>query len=229
MLPQEIKELFEKGAPIYDLTNNFLSLGIDEFWRRKFARSAKLSSGSILGDIATGTGKVATQIAKLNPEATIIGLDFSPHMLKFAQKRIKGVKLNNVFFLVGDGTALPIKKNSFDGLTIVFGIRNFTRRELALKEFYEVLKPKGQLLIMEFGFPQIAIFRFIYQFYFNFILPRVGNFLWSSPRAYTYFRDSVYTFPPPDKFIEMIKQAGFKEITFQKLTGGIVNIFEAIK
>ncbi|MCX8012415.1 MAG: bifunctional demethylmenaquinone methyltransferase/2-methoxy-6-polyprenyl-1,4-benzoquinol methylase UbiE [Desulfobacterota bacterium] len=229
MLSQEIKELFEKGAPNYDTTNNFLSLGLDKFWRRKLAHSTKLPPGGTLVDIATGTAQVATQVAKLNPHATIIGLDFSPNMLKLAQKRIKKAQLKNTFFLIGDGSLLPFAKNSFDALTVVFGIRNFTQRERALKEFYEVLKANGQLIIMEFGFPKATIFRFFYQLYFNFILPRLGNYFWSSSIAYNYFRDSVHKFPSPDKFIEMIKQAGFKEITLQKLTGGVVNIFRGIK
>ena len=226
---QEIKELFEKEASRYDLTNALLSFGIDSYWRKAVARSIRVRKGGWVADIATGTTKVATQIAQYNPNAKIIGLDFSPNMLRYGLKRLEKNRLKNVFFSIGDGTALPFARHSFDALTIVFGIRNIIQKESALKEFYEVLQPNGQLIIVEFGFPQMLLFRPLYRFYFNHILPRVGNLLVSSNDVYTYFRDSVHRFPSPETFIEMIHAAGFVKATMRPLTGGIVNVFEATK
>ena len=163
------------------------------------------------------------------PSAKIVGLDFSPNMLKRGNKKIHKFHYNNIFLLSGDATTLPFPKNSFDALTIVFGIRNIINRELALKEFYSVLKPQGQLIIMEFGFPEIPLFRSLYLFYFNHLLPWIGNLLVSSDHAYTYLRDSVYKFPAPEQFMETLRSVGFKKIQRLSFTGGIVNLFKAFK
>ena len=229
MLTREIKELFEKQASLYDFTNTFLSFGIDDIWRKKVAQSLCLSNNSRVADIATGTAEVAIHIANQNPKAKIVGLDFSPNMLKLANKKIDKFHYNNIFLLSGDATTLPFPKNSFDALTIVFGIRNIINRELALKEFYSVLKSQGQLIIMEFGFPEIPLFRSLYLFYFNHLLPWIGNLLVSSDHAYTYLRDSVHKFPAPEQFMETLRSVGFKKTQRLSFTGGIVDLFKAFK
>ena len=229
MLTREIKELFEKQASLYDFTNTFLSFGIDDFWRKRVAQSLCLPDNARVADVATGTAEVAIHIAKQNPKAKIVGLDFSPNMLKRGNKKIHKFHYNNIFLLSGDATTLPFPKNSFDALTIVFGIRNIINRELALKEFYSVLKPQGQLIIMEFGFPEIPLFRSLYLFYFNHLLPWIGNLLVSSDHAYTYLRDSVYKFPAPEQFMETLRSVGFKKIQRLSFTGGIVDLFKAFK
>jgi demethylmenaquinone methyltransferase / 2-methoxy-6-polyprenyl-1,4-benzoquinol methylase len=229
MLTQEIKELFEKQASLYDFTNTFLSFGIDDFWRKRVAKSLCLPDNARVADIATGTAEVAIHIAKQNPQAKIVGLDFSPSMLKRGDKKIHKFHYNNIFLLSGDATILPFHKNSFDAITIVFGIRNIINRELALKEFYSVLKPQGQLIIMEFGFPEISLFRSLYLFYFNHLLPWIGNLLVSSDHAYTYLKDSVHKFPAPEQFMETLRSVGFKNIQRLSFTGGIVDLFKASK
>lgn len=229
MLTREIKELFEKQASLYDFTNTFLSFGIDDSWRKKVAQSLRLPDDARVADIATGTAEVAIHIANQNPNAKIVGLDFSPNMLKLANKKIDKFHYNNIFLLSGDATTLPFPKNSFDALTIVFGIRNIINRELALKEFYSVLKSQGQLIIMEFGFPEIPLFRSLYLFYFNHLLPWIGNLLVSSDHAYTYLRDSVHKFPAPEQFMETLRSVGFKKTQRLSFTGGIVDLFKAFK
>lgn len=229
MLTREIKELFEKQASLYDFTNTFLSFGIDDIWRKRVAQSLRLPDDARVADIATGTAEVAIHIANQNPNAKIVGLDFSPNMLKLANKKIDKFHYNNIFLLSGDATTLPFPKNSFDALTIVFGIRNIINRELALKEFYSVLKSQGQLIIMEFGFPEIPLFRSLYLFYFNHLLPWIGNLLVSSDHAYTYLRDSVHKFPAPEQFMETLRSVGFKKIQRLSFTGGIVDLFKAFK
>jgi demethylmenaquinone methyltransferase/2-methoxy-6-polyprenyl-1,4-benzoquinol methylase len=226
---EKIKKLFENHASLYDVTNTFLSLGIDDFWRRKVARSLTLPANAIVADIATGTAEVAIHIAREPPRTTIVGLDFSHNMLSLGNKKVRKFHYNNIFLLSGDATALPFPQNSFDALTIVFGIRNIVNRELALKEFYSVLKPRGQLVVMEFGFPQLPPFRSLYLFYFNHLLPRIGNRLVSSDHAYTYLRDSVHKFPAPEQFMETLKSAGFSKIQRCSFTGGIVDLFKAVK
>ncbi|HAX98816.1 MAG TPA: hypothetical protein DCY12_08025 [Candidatus Atribacteria bacterium] len=229
MLAREIKELFEKQSSSYDFTNTFLSLGLDNFWRKKVAHSIKIPVGGLVADIATGTAEVAMHIAKRNPTIKVVGLDFSPNMLKLGLKKIRKFHFKNILLVNGDAVTIPFPKNSFDAITIVFGIRNIINRELALKEFHTVLKPGGHLIIMEFGFPTTAIFRSLYLFYFNKILPRIGNFLVASNHAYTYLRDSVHRFPSPEKVMGKLRAIGFKEIQKQALTGGVVILFKAVK
>lgn len=230
MLDKNIKYLFESGASFYDLANRILSLGIDGLWRKEVARSIKSSNHGLVADIATGTAKVAIQITRKKQNLKVVGVDFSPNMLKTGQKKILKYHFENkILLLLGDGCALPFNQNSFDALTIVFGIRNIPERELALKEFYSVLKPQGQLIIMEFGFPQHPILKPLYLFYFDKILPRLGNFLMRWDDAYTYLNNSVHKFPSPEQFMDMIQAAGFNEVTMRRLTGGIVNLFQAIK
>ncbi len=214
---------------MYDFTNTFLSVGIDDLWRKRVAQSLCLPNNARVADIATGTAEVAIHIAKQNPTVKIVGLDFSPNMLKFGNKKITKFHYNNILLLSGDATALPFQKNSFDALTIVFGIRNIINREQALEEFYSVLTPQGQLVIMEFGFPEAPLFRSLYLFYFNHLLPWIGNLLVSSDHAYSYLRDSVHKFPSPEKFMEILRSVGFKKIQRVSFTGGIVDLFKAFK
>ncbi len=225
-----VKALFERGAPFYDFTNTVLSVGIDDLWRRDIARAISAPEGGVVADVATGTAKVAVSIARRYPHLKVVGVDFSPNMVKRGAKRVMGQQLGErIDFVIGDGCALPFERRSVDAVTVAFGIRNMPARETALQEFFNVLKPGGQLIILEFGFPRNRVLRWLYSVYFNRILPWLGSRLIRVEKAYSYLKDSVYRFPPPDSFVRMIGEAGFKEVTVKPLTGGIVNIFVAAK
>ena len=225
-----VKALFEKGAPFYDATNTVLSLGIDDSWRRAIARAIKVPRGGVVADVATGTAKVAVNIARIQPHLRVVGIDFSPNMVEKGAKRVARKKLSDrIDLAIGDGCMLPLPRNSLDAVTIVFGIRNIPAREAALEEFFKVIKPGGQLIILEFGFPRNVVLRWGYSLYFNYILPWLGSLLIRVEKSYDYLKDSVYKFPSNDSFMSMIRGAGFKNVTVKPLTGGIVNMFTAVK
>ena len=227
---QYVKALFEKGAPFYDATNTVLSLGIDDSWRRDIARAITAPKGGIVADVATGTAKVAVNIARIQPHLKVVGIDFSPNMVAKGAKRVQRKKLTDrIDLAIGDGCMLPLPRNSVDAVTISFGIRNIPAREAALEEFFKVIKPGGQLIILEFGFPRNFILRWGYSLYFNYVLPWLGSLMIRVEKSYDYLKDSVYKFPDPDDFLSMIGDAGFKNVTVKPLTGGIVNMFLAVK
>jgi demethylmenaquinone methyltransferase/2-methoxy-6-polyprenyl-1,4-benzoquinol methylase len=225
-----VKALFEKGAPFYDATNTVLSLGIDDSWRRDIARAIIAPEDGIVADVATGTAKVAVSIARKHPRMKVIGIDFSPNMVVKGAKRVQRKNLaGHIDLAIGDGCMLPLNRESVDAVTISFGIRNIPAREAALTEFFQVIKPGGQLIILEFGFPSNPVLRWGYSLYFNYILPWLGSVLIRVEKSYDYLKDSVYRFPSNEVFMDMVRDAGFKDVTVKPLTGGIVNMFTAVK
>jgi len=225
-----VKALFEKGARFYDVTNTILSLGIDDLWRRDVARAITDQPSGVVADVATGTAKVAAGIARRHPGLHIVGIDFSPNMVEKGAVRVKRKKLENrIDLVIGDGTMLPLERESVVALTVAFGIRNMPEREAALKEFFAVIKPGGRLIILEFGFPRNRILGSLYSWYFNQVLPWLGSRLIRVDESYRYLKESVYSFPAPEAFMDMIRTAGFKRVSVKPLTVGIVNLFVAEK
>ena len=194
------------------------------------ARAINAPGPGVVADVATGTAKVAVSIARRHPRLKVVGVDFSPNMIEKGARRLQREKLSErIVLAIGDGCALPLTRESVEAVTIAFGIRNIPARETALKEFFTVLKPGGQLIILEFGFPKNLLFRWLYTLYFNRVLPWLGSRLIRVDMAYDYLRESVYNFPPPEAFMDMIRATGFAEVSARPLTGGIVNLFVAVK
>ncbi|MEJ2034495.1 MAG: bifunctional demethylmenaquinone methyltransferase/2-methoxy-6-polyprenyl-1,4-benzoquinol methylase UbiE, partial [Deltaproteobacteria bacterium] len=222
--------MFETIAPTYDFQNSFLSLRRDSSWRRALARAVTLDGPGLVLDVAVGTGEVALEICRHHPCARVVGVDFSPAMLAVARKKISGRGFSDrISLLVGDGRRLPIESGHADALTIAFGIRNIEEMDAALAEFQRVLKPGGQLLIMEFSYPEAPVLDKLYRFYFDRILPPVGNLLSRTDYAYSYLSDSVDHFPDDAGFLQLIGRAGFSGMGVRKLTFGIAKIYRGIK
>jgi demethylmenaquinone methyltransferase/2-methoxy-6-polyprenyl-1,4-benzoquinol methylase len=225
-----VKEMFETIAGGYDFQNSFLSLGIDIYWRRVLARLLHPPSDGLVLDVAIGTGEVAMAICRRHPGLRVVGIDFSPAMLAMGRKKIAARGLaRRIGMAAGDGRRLPIRSGSVDAVTISFGIRNIEEKEQVLREFHRVLKPGGQLLIMEFSFPDSKVIGPLYRFYFNHLLPPLGNWLSGTDYAYSYLADSVNDFPVDREFLRMIGQAGFSDLGVRKLTSGIAKIFSGRK
>jgi demethylmenaquinone methyltransferase/2-methoxy-6-polyprenyl-1,4-benzoquinol methylase len=160
----------------------------------------------------------------------VIALDFSARMLGIGRKKIRSSKLDRRIHLgMGDGRSLPVRSNCVDALTIAFGIRNIEEREQALAEFRRVLKPGGQLLVMEFDMPDDPVLGRVYQLYFDYILPLAGNLLSRTNYAYSYLAASVHGFPTQAEFVQEIREAGFSGVGVRKLTYGIARIFRGVK
>jgi len=230
MKDYQVKRMFESIAFSYDFQNSFLSLRRDSYWRRVMAQSLRLPGEALVLDMATGTGEVAVEICRHHPKARVIGVDFSPKMLMVGRRKGKFKKFNDrIHISLGDGRQLPLRSDSFEAATIAFGIRNIEEREQALREFYRVLKPGGQLLIMEFDIPDDPLLGTLYRLYFDYLLPPLGNWLSRTDYAYSYLATSVHGFPTEKDFLWEMGRAGFTSLGIKKLTYGIAKIFRGIK
>jgi demethylmenaquinone methyltransferase/2-methoxy-6-polyprenyl-1,4-benzoquinol methylase len=226
----QVKRMFETIAFSYDFQNSFLSLRRDSYWRRAMAQWLQLGDEALVLDMATGTAEVAVEICNHHPGARVVGVDFSPKMLDIGQKKVKTKNLDSRIHLsLGDGRQLPVQSGCFDAATIAFGIRNIEQRDQALEEFNRILKPGGQLLVMEFDIPDDLVLGTIYRLYFDHILPPLGNLLSRTNYAYSYLADSVHGFPGAKSFLREIAEAGFISLGVKKLTYGVAKIFRGVK
>jgi demethylmenaquinone methyltransferase / 2-methoxy-6-polyprenyl-1,4-benzoquinol methylase len=222
--------MFEEIAFSYDFQNSFLSLRRDVHWRKILAQSIRQNGGTVVLDAATGTAEVAIEICRRRPGTQVVGVDFSPHMLAVGRRKLRERSLeDHITLATGDARQTPFRNASFGGVTMAFGLRNIDDRMRVLKEFRRVLRPGGQLFIMEFGYPDNPLLRILYQLYFDHILPPLGNFLSRTRYAYTYLRESVQAFPEPEAFLKEIGEAGFRDLAIRKLTFGIAKIYSGIK
>ncbi len=225
--------MFDSIAPRYDLLNRLLSGGMDICWRKALVTRLSPQKGETFLDVATGTGDVALDIFRWNPgkALTIYGVDPSGEMLRRAleKTRQKGVPANQIVLIQGSAEALPFPETRFDGLTVAFGVRNFSNLDLGLRELYRVLKPGGRAVILEFSLPRWNILKWFYQLYFKEVLPRIGGLISGNSGAYRYLPDSVGAFPSRQGLRNHILQAGFKSVVFKDKTFGIVTLYKAIK
>ena len=221
-----IRRLFNSIASDYDRLNHILSLNIDKGWRRKAVKEiADRDSPVKVLDVACGTGDFTIEIAKkVSAGSEVIGVDISEGMMEIGKEKMlkAGVTAE---MTVADCEALPYDQNTFDRIAVGFGVRNFEHLDLGLREMCRVLKPDGKLVILELSLPSNRLVRGCYMLYFQKILPMVGGFLSGDRGAYEYLRTSVLRFPAPDKFIEMLKSAGFEQVEHRPLTFGICRMY----
>lgn len=223
---EKIQQMFGAIAPRYDFLNRLLSFGIDRRWRKKTVRLLKYREGSRILDVATGTGDVALEIARCTPSSVkITGADFCREMVELGEQKVaSSAYAGRIDFKVAPCEDLPFAADTFDSITIAFGIRNVVDRKLGLAEMWRVLKPGGRMIILEFSTPRSMLFRQIYYFYFRRLLPVVGG-LFSRYNAYKYLPDSVLEFPSHEEFSRLISEAGFRNIHLKELTFGIATIY----
>ena len=227
---ERIRDMFDSIAPKYDLLNHVLSMGIDKGWRRKVVKEVKRHNPSQILDVATGTCDLAIALAKGCKSAKITGIDLSPEMLavgatKVDKKDLKG----RIELSVEDALNMSYPSESFDALTVAFGVRNFEDLPKGLAEFKRVLKNGGRVYILEFSKPSKGLFASLYNFYSKNILPLIGRMVSKDSRAYTYLPESVIAFPCGKDFESILSSAGFKDISTKKLTMGIASLYTAIK
>ncbi len=223
---EKIQQMFGAIAPRYDFLNRLLSLGIDRRWRTKAVQLLKYREGSRILDVATGTGDVALEIALRTPQSVkITGADFCKEMVDLGvEKVVASPYADRIDLMVAPCEDLPFANDTFDSITIAFGIRNVVDRKLGLAEMWRVLRPGGRMIILEFSTPRSQLFRQLYYFYFRRLLPVVGG-LFSRYNAYKYLPDSVLEFPSQEEFSGMIAEAGFRNIHLHELTFGIATIY----
>lgn len=222
--------MFARIAGRYDLANHLLSGGIDFQWRQKLVRRVRAGRPATVLDLATGSGDVAFALADgLPPEVRITGMDFCEPMLEEAVKKADGhPRWAEIVFRPGDGLALPAPDQSFDAVTISFGLRNMADRDKCLREMRRVLRPGGRLFVLEFSQPH-AGFRPFYYAYLKHILPRVAGVVTGDRSAYEYLCGSIEKYPDRDAMCAEILHAGFRSVEATPLTLGIVALHEAVR
>lgn len=222
-----VRDMFNHIAPYYDFLNRLLSLHQDTLWRRAIVRSLRLPPKPLVLDAACGTGDVMLEIlGRANHSAQIAGLDFSVAMLRLARAKLRPYMMQGRAVLVAaDALAMPFSENSFDALTMAFGIRNIQNKPAVLKRFFKVLKPGGRMVILELVTPPAGILRSFYLTYFTKLLPLIGRFFSRHGYAYNYLPESVIRFPHPELFARIMQQAGFVDVHYRPLTFGICALF----
>ena len=223
---EQVANMFDKIAFRYDFLNRFLSAGIDVGWRKKAIKELKSLEPKKVLDVATGTGDVAILTYKMLKPENITGIDISEGMLELGKGKVEKLGLSNKIQLVkGDSETINFKNDTFDAVTVAFGVRNFQNLEKGLGEMLRVLQPGGKLVVLEFSKPKQVAFKGIYNLYMNTVAPGFGKLIAKNGEAYQYLNDSVKSFPEGKKFAEIMANVGFKNIYFKPLTLGICTIY----
>ena len=226
---EQVAEMFDNISGKYDFLNHTLSLGIDRLWRKKALKFLKEDQPKLILDIATGTGDFAIAALKLNPEK-VIGVDISKGMLEVGKEKIKKMGLEDKIELsLGDSEGLEFEENKFDAVIVAFGVRNFEHLEEGLADMYRVMKENAKVVILEFSRPRLFPFKQLYNFYFRWILPKIGRMVSKDQAAYTYLPESVKAFPDGQDFLDVLNKSGFKKTACKSLTFGISSIYTGTK
>lgn len=227
---EQVSEMFDQIAPRYDFMNRFLSAGIDVSWRKKAIKKFKNDNIRTLLDVATGTGDMAIMAARILRPEKITGIDISEKMLEIGRKKIEKEELGTkIELLAGDGETINFPDNSFDGVMVAFGVRNFEHLEKGMKEILRVLKPGAQLVVLEFSKPRIPGVRSLYNLYMGIIAPQMARLFNQNKKAYKYLNDSAKAFPDRQHFDTILKQSGYSDTKWKPLSLGICCIYSGRK
>ncbi len=224
--------MFDKISGKYDLLNRLLSLGIDRNWRKKALELLIPLKPQHILDVATGTGDMVFKADKILKPAMIQGVDLSAGMLEIAGKRLADQSKQvhaKIDFKKGDAEHLEFDNDSFDAVTVAFGVRNFADLQAGLKELNRVLKKGAPVIVLEFTKPRVFPFRQLFDIYFRHVLPLVGSVTSGDKRAYKYLYESVQAFPDFDDFNAELIKAGFEKPVYQSLSAGICAIYKALQ
>ncbi len=227
---QAVQEMFNSIAPRYDLLNHVLSANVDRLWWRRAARTFRhilQKPDTTVVDVCCGTGDMTLALLRLRPANSkpIVALDFAHAMLIRAQEKFTSYAVTT---LEADALHMPIADHSVDLITSAFGFRNLANYEAGLKEIHRVLRPGGELGILDFSEPK-GLLGVLYQFYFRHILPRIGKVISGSAASYEYLPRSVHRFPAPEEMLAMMRDCGFSNAAWTPYTFGIAGLYRAVK
>ncbi|WP_369997374.1 bifunctional demethylmenaquinone methyltransferase/2-methoxy-6-polyprenyl-1,4-benzoquinol methylase UbiE [Winogradskyella sp.] len=226
---EQVTEMFDTISNEYDGLNRVISFGIDVKWRKKVVKIVSDKNPENILDIATGTGDLAISLTATNAKE-IIGLDISDGMLEVGRRKIQSKKLDGIISMViGDSEDLPFDDNTFDAITVAFGVRNFENLEKGLAEILRVLKPNGVFVILETSVPTNPIYKFGYNIHCKFILPMVGKLFSKDKTAYNYLSESASVFPYGEALNNILRKIGFINVEDRPQTMGVATIYTASK
>ncbi len=226
-----VRDMFNSIARRYDLMNTLMSLGLDKSWRRFTVKRAGIGEGGHGLDVCCGTGMLTMEVARAaGPSGRVIGLDFSENMLAVAGENIKDFPLKeNIRLVQGNAMELPFVDNTFDCVTVGWGLRNVPDIMTALREMARVVKPGGKVVSLDMAQPGAPVFKQVYWLYFQKLVPAMGR-LWARNKgAYNYLHDSAKVFPPQQELAGMFSEAGLAETAYHNLMGGVVAVVEGRK
>jgi len=226
---EQVTKMFDNISKEYDNLNRVISFGIDIKWRKKVVELVGKTNPDTILDIATGTGDLAINLTKTSA-SKIVGLDISDGMLSVGRKKVDKLKLNNrIEMVLADSEKIPFENETFDAITVAFGVRNFENLETGLSEIYRVLKPGGLFVVLETSIPTKSPYKQGYNFYSTKILPTIGRVFSNDKSAYKYLSDSAASFPYGKAFNNILAKTGFIAIENKPQTFGVASIYLAKK
>lgn len=226
---EQVATMFDNISKEYDGLNRVISFGIDVSWRKKVTKIVSKNHPKQILDIATGTGDLALMMSQLNPDK-IVGLDISAGMLEVGKQKIAKANLSDTIeMVVGDSENMPFDDDTFDAITVSFGVRNFANLDKGLKEIRRVLKPNGTFVVLETSNPTKFPFKQGYKFYTSFILPVIGKIFSRDKVAYSYLSESANSFPFGEAFDNILQKNGFINTEYKPVTFGVATIYSATK
>lgn len=227
----KVASVFHSVAQQYDIMNDLMSMGIHRLWKRFTIDASGVRPGNNVLDLAGGTGDLTAKFSRLvGPQGKVILADINSSMLKVGRDKLRDKGLvQNIEYVQANAEELPFDDNTFDIITIAFGLRNVTEKDKALRSMYRVLKPGGRLLVLEFSKPKHNIINKIYDFYSFNILPKVGELVAKDGDSYQYLAESIRMHPDQETLKGMMESAGFEQTTYKNLTDGIVALHKGYK
>lgn len=226
-----VADVFHSVAAKYDLMNDLMSLGIHRIWKRFTIECSGVRRGQRVLDLAGGTGDLTAKFSRLvGEEGEVVLADINASMLKVGREKLRNKGLiDNISYVQANAEALPFPENTFDCITISFGLRNVTEKEKALRSMYRVLKPGGRLLVLEFSKPLLKPLSKVYDLYSFHVLPRIGDMVAKDAGSYRYLAESIRMHPDQETLKGMMNDAGFDSVNYFNLTGGIVALHRGFK
>jgi len=226
---ETVREMFNDISHRYDFLNHFLSMGIDRRWRSRLVSILSAYHPDRVLDVACGTCDLALAVASLKPQQ-IHGIDISGKMLEIGRQKIARAGLEKIILLKqADAEKIPFSDNSFDAVTVAFGVRNFEDLRKGLAEMSRALRPSGVMLILEFSHPETFPMKQLYGFYSRYFIPLAGRLISGNRHAYSYLPESVAAFPSGNRFLEVLTQVGLRNTRQIRLSGGIATVYLAEK
>jgi len=223
--------MFDQISPTYDLANRVMTFNLDQIWRKKMVNMLPEGDEQLVLDCATGTGDQLICLMENSKKVKqAIGIDLAADMVAIGEKKVKNKPYADALsFQIASALELPFEENTFDCVTISFGIRNVTDVKKALREFHRVLKPGGRVLILEGTVPKMKWLQKIHLFYLRHFLPRIGQMISKNNYAYRYLNETIETFPSGEAFCALMRESGFADGKANLQTGGVATIYSGNK
>ncbi|MCM1518894.1 MAG: bifunctional demethylmenaquinone methyltransferase/2-methoxy-6-polyprenyl-1,4-benzoquinol methylase UbiE [Pseudoflavonifractor sp.] len=225
---EQVREMFDSIAPAYDFMNRAMTFGLDKMWRRRAVSMIRRSGATQILDVATGTGDLAITLARAIPSCAVTGIDLSEGMVTIGRRKVADAALSDrVRLMTGDCLSLPFDDNTFDCITVAYGVRNFERLLDGYREMYRVLRPGGILCVIELSTPTSPIILPLYRLYTRHVIPAVGRMVSKDVRAYSYLPESIAAVPQGERMLALMAEAGFTHCSHRPLTFGVCTIYTA--